>query len=97
MFQQLLIAAAVKAMQMALCSLFGFCINQEDCPDGVCDDALRSIDSLGDENIEPVVSPEKTRAFDFDIRWDQLKPLVDATVAFIDALKSFLGLSRNVG
>lgn len=97
MFQNLMIALAVKALQSALCQMFGFCINQDDCPDGVCDEALVALDSLDDDSPSTAMSPDKTQALNFEIDWKQLQPLVQATVALIAALKLFLGLGPKVG
>lgn len=94
MFKNLLFSAAIKALQVALCTFYGLCMDQEDCPDGICDDALSAIDNLGESSPEPVASPGKAMAFDFNFQWDKLQPLVEATVAVINALKAFLGLNR---
>jgi hypothetical protein len=91
MFQQILIAAAIKAIMAALCQIYGFCLDQDECPDGVCDEAIKAIESL-DEAPQPTVT--KPMAFDFDIQWDKLQPLVAATVELINALKAFLGLNK---
>jgi len=91
MFQKLLIAAAIKAIMAALCQIYGFCLDQDECPDGVCDEALQAIESL-DEAPQPTVT--KPMAIDFDIQWDKLQPLVAATVELINALKAFLGLNK---
>lgn len=91
MFQQILIAAAIKAITAALCQLFGFCLDSENCPDGVCDDAIEAVNSLN-ESPEPLVG--KPMAFEFNFQWDQLNNLVEATVAFVNALKAFLGMNK---
>lgn len=96
MIQSLLISAAVKVIQMALCQFYGFCMSQDECPDGVCDDAVKAVDSLADIG-EPTADPTKVRALGLSPDWSKLKPLTDATVAFIEALMAFLGVNRKVG
>ena len=97
MFQNLMIALAVKAIQAALCQILGICIDSDDCPDGVCDEALRAADSLDEVSPGVAMSPESTQALNFDIDWTQLQPLTQAIVALIEALKAFLGLAPKVG
>ena len=97
MFQKIAFALAIKALQAALCQIFGFCLDQDDCPDGVCDEVLVEIDTLGDESPNVTVAPGTTQAFNFDIQWDRLGDLADAAKVFIAALRAFLGLTAKVG
>jgi hypothetical protein len=97
MFKQMLLTLAIKAFHAAICQFYGYCLEDENCPDGVCDDALDALDSLDADTPQPVVKPGVTQSFDFAIDWEQLKPLVDATVLFVTTLKAFLGLSPKVG
>lgn len=82
-----------KGLQIALCQLYGFCLSQPECPDGVCDEAMDAIDNI---NVpDPAVTPGKVQAFDIgDIDWSKLKEVSDAVVALITALKSFFGMNR---
>ena len=88
---QILIALAVKAVQLALCQFFKVCENHEDCPDGVCVAAQKAIDEVGEKVAEPVAQPT-TQSFGFNPDWTKLQPLVEATVAFLGALRAFLGV-----
>ena len=97
MFQQIAIAAAIKMLQLALCQFFGYCIEQEECPDGVCDEAMKAVDTLGEDSPMPTVSPGRLQAARFDIQWDQLDCLVTSVSALVECLRKFLGLDRNVG
>ena len=97
MFQSFMSAIALQALQLALCQFFGFCINQEDCPDGVCDDLLKAVDELGDDAPQAVVSSGRTMAFNFNPDWTRIKPLVDAAMAFVNELRLFLGINSKVG
>lgn len=84
-----------KAIQFALCQLFNFCVNQKDCPDGVCDEATTEIDNLNLTIPPPLVSPGKVQAFDVgDIDWSKLKDVSDAVVLLLSSLKAFFGLNR---
>lgn len=87
----------IKAIQVALCQFYGFCLKQDDCPDGVCDDALKAVDSL-QETPTPTMAPGTVQSIDFgDIDWTQLKAVSDAVVELIAALKAFFGMDRRVG
>ena len=97
MFQQIAIAAALKMLQMALCQFFGFCIDQEECPDGVCDDTLQAIDTLGDDTPAPTVAPGRLMSSKFEIQWDELECLTTSVKELIKCLRKFLGLDRVVG
>lgn len=97
MFQRIAVALAIKALQAALCQIFGYCSDQEECPDGVCDEVLSSLDKLDEESPSTAMGPGNTQALNFDFQWDQLQNVTQAAVAFINALKSFLGLGPRVG
>ena len=97
MFQKIAVALALKALQAALCQIFGFCLDQDECPDGVCDEVLRDLDSLDEASPGVAMSPEATQALNFDIQWDRLGELTEATKAFVTALRAFLGLAAKVG
>lgn len=92
MFQQLMIAAMLKAICAAACQFFGYCCDQDDCPFGVCDELFEELAELDESS--PVLSPKATANLDFQFNWEELKPLVDAAVAFVVALKAFLGLNK---
>jgi len=97
MFKNMMIAAAVAVLQRAMCQIFGFCLDHEECPDGVCDPLLSELDSLDDDSPVVTMAPGLTQAPNFDIQWDQINELVQAGLTFIRALRSFLGLSNKVG
>jgi len=90
MFKVLLI----KAIQVALCQLYGLCLNQPECDGEVCQPALDALDDLDTQMPAATMAPTKLTALDFDFQWDKFDPLVKATVEFINALKAFLGLNR---
>ena len=85
---------AIKAIQFALCHFLGFCMNQEDCPDGVCDEAAAAVDSLGDDTPQVSVSPVVTQAFLSDFNWSAMSEVATAIVALVEALKKLMGNSR---
>ena len=95
MFQKFAIQWVLKNLPAILCQLFGYCIDHEECPDGVCDEIIKQCDEFGECVPEP--SATKLQAFDFNPDWDELKPLVDAALAFVDALRRFIGVKRPVG
>lgn len=85
----------LKAVQLALCQFFNFCLDSDECPDGVCDDALDALDKITEETPPLMVAPGKTMAFGIgDIDWGQLENVVNATVALATALKAFFGINR---
>lgn len=92
-----LIALIVAGLQAALCQFFDFCINHEDCPDGVCDDATVSIDKLGDERPGVAIGPGRVQSPSFNFQWDRLSQVAAAAKAFVDELRAFLGLTRVGG
>lgn len=98
MFQSIAISIALRLIQASF-SQFFTCVNEaDDCPDGICDDALRALDDLDNSTPNVSIAPGKVRAFDFgSINWSELKPLADSVVAMLAALKAFLGLSHRVG
>ena len=95
MFNKILSAIAIQALQVAFCQFFGMCADQDDCPDGVCDELMESIDDLGDVAPQALVSKTRTLAFDFNPDWSKLQPLVLAATEFLRALRDFLGLNRG--
>ena len=95
MFQNLAIQAALKLLQVALCQFFGFCLDQEDCPDGVCDELMQECDEFGKCTPEPtMVTPQ---AFDFNPDWSEFSNLVEAARTLIASIKRFLRLESRVG
>lgn len=95
MFQQVLIALAVKAIQAVLCQFFEICKGDENCPDGVCDDAIADVQKLSDETPDPLTV--KPQSLSFDIQWDQLECLVATVRELVTCIRKFLGLDRPVG
>ncbi|MEM1224590.1 MAG: hypothetical protein AAGJ40_02775 [Planctomycetota bacterium] len=90
MWQQI----AIKALQLALCHFFQICVEQDECPDGVCDDALEAIDSLMDVP-DPTVAAGRVQAFHFNIQWDQLECVVTSVRELVTCLRKFLGLDTE--
>ena len=83
----------LKGLQWALCQFFGWCMEQEDCPDGICDEVMGEVRNL---SVPDPTSPSP-QSFAFDIQWDQLECLVTCTRELIACLRKFLGLDRSVG
>ena len=97
MFQKAAIAAAFRIIQLALCQFFDFCISQDECPDGVCDEVCQDLDSASEASPPVVMSPGITKVSSVNIKWELLGELAEATRVFIAALRAFLGLSAKVG
>lgn len=96
MFRTLLISLAVKALQAVLCQFFEVCKGDENCPNGVCDDAIADIQNLNDDMADPLSA--KPQSLNFDIQWDQLECLVQTVRELITCIRKFLGLAdRTVG
>lgn len=93
MFQSL----AIAALQFALCHFLGFCINQKDCPDGVCNEAAEAVDSLGERTPVPTVDPTKTQAMFVAWNWDAINEVTDAIKTLVVALKKLIGDTPTVG
>lgn len=94
MFNRLLVAVLIKAIETAMCQLFEICKGQRDCPDGVCDEVLAELQPQ--ETIAEVAADEG-RVSSFSPDWSKLQPLVQAATAFIVALRDFLQLGPKVG
>lgn len=95
MFQQFAIQWVIRNLPAILCQFFGFCIDHEDCPDGVCDELMKECDEFG--NCTPEPSATKPQAFDFNPDWSEFAGLVSAAREFVAALQRFLGLTSKVG
>ena len=97
MFQKLAVALALQMLQRALCQIFGFYADSDDCPDNVCDEVLSELDQLDDDSPMVTMAPGKTQALDFDVNWELINDLVQDGLKFIRTLRAFLGLDSRVG
>ena len=96
MFNRLLIAILVKAIETAMCQLFEICKGQRDCPDGVCDDVLAELKPTETDTVAEIAADEGLVS-SFAPDWSKLEPLAKAAIAFIVALRDFLQLGPRVG
>ena len=95
MFETLILTV----LKCALCQFFGYCTEHDDCPDGVCDDALRAIDSLGEATPPVLMAPEAPAPLTA-IKWDwsYIEPLTNAVVELVRCIKGLIGMSpQRVG
>ena len=97
MFQQLITKLAIQAVCAAMCQFFGFCCEDEQCPDGICDELFTELDGLGDESPAVTVSPARTQAFEFSPDWAEFQGLVECAIEFVQRLRRFLNLGAKVG
>jgi len=88
---------AVAALQFALCHFLGFCMSQDECPDGVCVDAAKAVDSLGERAPVPAIDPTKTQAVFSDWNWDAIGEVTAAITTLVLALKKLIGDTPKVG
>lgn len=84
---------AFKAIQWALCNFLKICIEHDDCPDGVCDEALLAIDGVEDDS-PPVKAASGNVQSVGAIDWSYMPAFADAVVALIAAAKGLFGLNR---
>ena len=96
MFNKILVAILLKAIQAAMCQLFEVCEADENCPDGVCDEVIRQIDAI-DESAPTVAAEPQVGLMKFDPDWSKFQALAAAATAFIVALRDFLQLGPKVG
>lgn len=93
-----LISIAVAAIQQLLCQFLEICLNHEDCPDGVCDEARAELDRLDTDRPMVTMSPGTTsQSTGIDWQWDRLSEVSDAIRQLVVALRAFLGLDHPVG
>lgn len=81
------------AIKVAACRFLGFCLEQSECPDGVCDDAVKALDNLGVSDDEITAVPKASVDLT-SINWTALKEVCDAIVVLVAALKVFFGINR---
>ena len=96
MFQQIAINLMLKALCQIMCQFFGACCNEEECPDGVCEPLIDSLESV--QLDAPLVSsnPAKVSAVGFSPDWSKLDELVTAAREFIKTLIAFLNKSDEI-
>lgn len=95
MLQNLAIKIGLKLLVQAICQIFGYCCDCEECPDGSCVELFKDCDEFGNCTPEPTVATPQ--AFDFNPDWSVFTELVDDARRFIATLRRFLGLAKNVG
>lgn len=96
----ILISLITTILPKLLCRFFGMCIDIDECDDGLCEEALKSLKSL-EEVGEP--RPMLTSASDikalglpsFDFCFECFPELVEATKNFVTALLKFLGRNHD--
>lgn len=91
MFQKLVMVA----IQAALCHFLGYCMNQEECPDGVCTEAAKAVDSLGAEM--PAADPTVTQAAFPQWNWSAIQEVADAITTLVAALQKLFNKTPTVG
>lgn len=96
----ILISLITTLLPKILCKFFGMCLDNDECDDGKCEEALSAIAAL---EVALDDGPTLTSAADvralgapsFDFCFECFPELVEATKNFITALMKFLGRGHD--
>lgn len=98
MFKTLILQILIRRLPDLLCELFGICLEDDECDNGICLDGIRIANELRDlESVTPVSAIGTTNAPTADFCFDCLPELIDAIKSLIIAIRKVLGKDHTVG
>lgn len=91
MFKQLIINAILQSLPQILCQIFGYCLEQEDCPDGVCEPLIDELEAIQTGSPLMSANPANVSSSGFAMDWSKLPEAIDAVRAAVKALLALFG------
>jgi hypothetical protein len=96
MIQSLFLQAFKSMICVLLCQFCDCCEDEDNCPDGICNDLRSAIADL-EQSVPPTTAVPQLAAPRFNFNWDEIQPTIEAITAAVKQLIRFFGAGPKVG